>query len=60
MNDLPRQKLQFILSQYGRSICDEPKRCEGMLKDLCNGECKREITVLIGALRENVAKDLLT
>ena len=60
MNDLPRQKLQFILSQYGRSICDEPKRCEGMLKDLCNGECKREITVLIGALRENVAKELLT
>ena len=59
MNDLPRQKLQFILSQYGRSICDEPKRCEGMLKDLCNGECKREITVLIGALRENVAKELL-
>ena len=58
MNDGPRQKLQFLIAQYGRSLCDDPKRCDAMLKDLCP-ECKREIAVLIGALRENVAKDLL-
>jgi len=59
MNDLPRQKLQELISQYERSLCDDPRRCEAMLKDLCRNEHKREITVLIGALRENVAHDLL-
>jgi len=58
MNDLPRQKLQHIITQYGNIICSDPKRCEAMLKDFCP-DYKREITILIGALRENVAKDLL-
>lgn len=59
MNDLPRQKLQELISQYGRSLCDDPRRCEAMLKDLCKNECKREITVLISALRENVPAELI-
>ena len=24
MNDLPRQKLRDLISQYGRSLCDDP------------------------------------
>lgn len=58
MNDLPRQKLKEIIIQYGRSLCDEPQRCEGLLRDLC-GQYKKEIAVLVGALKERVPADLL-
>ncbi len=58
MNDIPRQKLQYIVMQYGRAICNEPKRCEALLRDLCP-EHKREINVLISALRQRVTTELL-
>jgi formylglycine-generating enzyme required for sulfatase activity len=59
MNQLPRQKLCEIISKYGRSVCDDPRKCEGLLRDFC-GEYKGEINVLVGALKERVAADLLT
>ena len=59
MNDIPRQKLQYIISQFGRVICDEPRRCEAMLRDLCP-ENRLEINLLTGAARERVAADLMT
>jgi hypothetical protein len=59
MNDIPCEKLKYILTQYGRAICDDPRRCEGMLRDLCP-EHKREVNVLMAALREGVAEDLMT
>jgi len=58
MNDLPRQTLCKIIAQYGVSVCRDPQRCEGLLRDLC-GEHRREVTVLVGALKERVAVDLL-
>jgi hypothetical protein len=58
MNDLPRQKLKEIIIQYGRSLYDEPQRCEGLLRDLC-GQYQKEIAVLVGALKERVPADLL-
>jgi hypothetical protein len=42
MNDLPRQKLRELIVEYGRSLCDDPRRCEALLKDYC-GQHKREI-----------------
>ena len=59
MNDIVRQKLQYIITQYGRSICDEPKRCEALLRDFCP-EYKREVNVLVSALKERVAAELMT
>jgi len=59
MNDIVRQKLQYVIAQYGRSVCDEPKRCEGLLRDLCP-EYKREVNVLVSALKERVAAELMT
>jgi hypothetical protein len=59
MNDAVNEKLKYILIQYGRNICDDPKRCEAMLRDLCP-EYKREVNVLMTALREGVAEDLMT
>ncbi|MCP4347692.1 MAG: DUF1566 domain-containing protein [Desulfobacterales bacterium] len=59
MNIIPRQKLRYIIAQYGRDVCDEPKRCEAFLRDLCP-EYKREINVLIGAMNQRVATDLMS
>jgi hypothetical protein len=57
MNDLPRQKLKEIITQYGQSLCDEPQRCEALLRDFC-GQYKQEIFLLVSALKQGVAKDL--
>ncbi len=59
MDNLPRQKLREILIQYGHSICKDPAQCEALLQDSC-GEYKREILVLISALKEGAVADLLT
>jgi len=58
MNDLPRQKLRQVLDEYGKKLCDDPKRLEAFLRDLC-GEYKREIFALIGALEGGVPRDLM-
>ena len=58
MNYLPRQQLYKLVATYGRSLCDDPRRCEALLKDTC-GQYRPEIAVLVGALREGVAADML-
>ena len=58
MDDFPRQKLREIIALYGRTIIEDRRRLEALLADLC-GEHKREINVLIGALKERVPDDLL-
>ena len=58
MNDEPREKLRELIVEYGRSLCNDPRRCEALLKDYC-GQYKREIFVLISALKNRVADDLL-
>lgn len=56
--DLPRRQLRQILELYGRSLCDEPQRCEALLRDLCPGH-RREIFLLVSALRERVVPEIL-
>lgn len=56
--NVPRQKLREILELYGRPICDEPQRCEALLRDLCVGY-RREIFLLVSALRERVVPDIM-
>jgi len=58
MNSLPRHTLTRLIAKYGRGICDSPKRLEALLRDLC-GSHRREINILIGALEERVATDLI-
>ena len=58
MNNLPRQKLRELILEYGRSLCDDPRRCEALLKDYC-GAHKREIFVLVNALKNGIASDLI-
>lgn len=59
MNDLPRHTLARIIAENGRAICDAPKRVEGLLRDLC-GAHRREINIIMGALEERVAADLMS
>lgn len=58
MNDTVRQKLCDLITQYGHALCDNARRCEGLLKDLC-GQYKREINILVNALEQRVPIDLL-
>jgi len=57
MNNLPRQKLCELIRKYGESLCDQPSRCEGLLRDFCPGS-RREIHVLMNALKGRVATEL--
>jgi F-box protein 11 len=59
MNELPRKNLILLVQKNGKSLCRDPGRCEGLLRDLCPG-CPREIALLVAALRQQVGIDLLS
>ena len=58
MYELPRQMLRKIVVKYGKEICSNSRRCEGLLNDLC-GSYRREINVLVIAIDERIPLDLL-
>jgi uncharacterized RDD family membrane protein YckC len=58
MNNLPREKLKDIITQYGRSLADDPQRCEALLRDYY-GQYRKEINVLISAMKEGIPTDLI-
>lgn len=58
MNDAPRRTLRELIARHGTGLCSDARRCEGLLRDLCGGH-RREINILVGALRERVPLDLL-
>ena len=58
MNELLRQKLIEIITEYGRSVIDDPKRCKGLLLDYCGSNYRGEIKILIEALNEGVGTEL--
>jgi len=53
-----RQTLRQIVATHGPDVRQDPRRCEALLRDLCPAE-KREINLLLTALRERVPDDLL-
>ncbi|WP_069470532.1 hypothetical protein [Candidatus Marithrix sp. Canyon 246] len=61
MNNFPRKKLQELINSHGNTICEDQKRCEAWLQDMCAGKkkYKAEIFALINALKQRVAADLL-
>jgi hypothetical protein len=61
MNEEPRRTLGELIAnpQYGRSLCDNPQRCEGLLRDFC-GQYRKEIAALVGAVKEGIPKELLS
>jgi formylglycine-generating enzyme required for sulfatase activity len=53
-----RDTLNALIVRYGHALSEDPPRCEAMLRDLC-GQHKREIFILVNALKQRVAADLL-
>ena len=56
----PIQALDHILTNYGRNILKDTRKIEAMLRDLCHApEYKREINLIILALKENIPNELI-
>jgi F-box protein 11 len=58
MNEQPRQKLRELVARHGQTVVGDARRCEGLLKDYA-GEYRREVSVLVSALEEQVPQDML-
>lgn len=58
MDNKVRIKLCELIKKNGCLIYEDSKRCEAFLKDVC-GDARREINVLVGALKEGVVNDLI-
>lgn len=59
MNDFPRQKLRELVARYGHSLCYDPLRCEGLLRDFC-GQNRLEVFALSQAVKDGIPGELLT
>ncbi|MUG96830.1 DUF4101 domain-containing protein [Scytonema sp. UIC 10036] len=59
MHDLPRQILGQIITKHGISVAEDPRYCEGLLRDYC-GEYQREIAVLVDAVKQRVPADIMS
>jgi hypothetical protein len=55
----PNKALSKLINHYGTSLCEEPKRCEALLRDSCGGKHQREISLLVNALKEKITVNLL-
>jgi uncharacterized membrane protein YkvA (DUF1232 family) len=59
MNDFPRQKLAEILAQYTTTIIGDAHRLEGLLSYVTDNGFPLEVNLLMSALKEGVADELL-
>ncbi len=59
MHEFPRQKLRELIKRHGTFLSEDARRCESLLRDACGDEYKREVFVLIYAIKEGVPRDLL-
>ncbi len=59
MTDLPTQILCEIINHHGTALCSDINRFEELLHDMCSGEYRREVFLLVSALKEGVVTDLL-
>ena len=57
MNNLACEKLAEIIKKYSVAVCDDPKKVEGLLWDLCGGAAL-EVRVLVSCLKAGVAEKL--
>jgi len=58
MNDGPRQTLRELVARHGPGLCSDARRCEALLRDHA-GAHRREVNILVSALKERVPLDLL-
>jgi formylglycine-generating enzyme required for sulfatase activity len=58
MNPIARQKVVALVARFGRDICDDPQRCEALLRDVCGDQHQREVFVLVAAVKNRAASEL--
>lgn len=58
MNSAARQTLRGLIERHGPGLASDARRCEAFLRDLC-GAHRREINIIVSALKERVPLDLL-
>lgn len=58
MDTRVEKTLSDIVKSYGVEVIQNPRQVEGLLRDFC-GDLKREINLLVFALKEGVPSDLL-
>ncbi len=58
MQDFPREKLCELVKQHGSGLGEDAERCEFFLRNACGSEHKREVFVLVNAVKEGIPKEL--
>jgi hypothetical protein len=58
--DVPRVKLSELVGQYGPGLSSDARRCKALLGDVCRNQYRAECAVLVAAVEEGVAGDLLS
>lgn len=58
MNTVAREHLIRLYAEKGDAIARDAQMCEAILLDSCGG-CKKEISVIVGAVRCGVASELV-
>src|SRR5579872_5748252 len=58
MSDFAVQRLCEPLANFGRGLCDNPKRSQALLSDVCTG-LKREVYLLTVAVEHRIVAELL-
>ncbi|MDM8567034.1 hypothetical protein QUF74_15460 [Candidatus Halobeggiatoa sp. HSG11] len=58
MQDFPREKLKELVEQQGSMLGEDAERCEFFLRNACGSEYKREVFVLVNAVKEGIPKEL--
>ncbi len=58
MQDFPREKLCELVEQHGSVLGEDAERCEFFLRNACGSEHKREVFVLVHAVKEGIPKEL--
>ena len=51
------QEAAELVGRFGLDLCNEARRCEALLRDVC-GDHKREIVALVAAARDGVGSEL--
>jgi len=60
MNPVAQQKLVELIKRFGPDVAADSRRCEALLRDFCGDQHLREVHVLVCAVRDGVASELLS
>ena len=60
MNLIAQQKLVELIKRFGSDVAWDPRRCEALLRDFCGDQHRREVHVLICAVRDGIASEFVS